>query len=183
MAWPISWRWLNAPGTTATRALGPASQARDVIPSGVNGCGTDITTDQRGVSRPQRTTCDIGAFESDAPGDSTPPIITPTVTGVLGNAGWYVSDVTVAWTVHDDDSTVSSTTGCEPTSITSDTTGLTVTCSATSAGGTSTQSVTIKRDAPVPTVTPTVSGTLGSNGWYTSNVTVIWTVTGCAVRD
>jgi hypothetical protein len=53
----------NAPGATATHALGPNSQAHDAIPSGTNGCGTTITTDQRGVSRPQGTNCDIGAFE------------------------------------------------------------------------------------------------------------------------
>jgi hypothetical protein len=28
-----------------------------------------------------------------------------------------------------------------------------------------------------PVITPTISGTLGSNGWYTSNVTVSWSVT------
>lgn len=57
---------LNAPGTTATHALGPTSQALDAIPPGANGCGTDITTDQRGVARPQGVGCDIGAYEKAA---------------------------------------------------------------------------------------------------------------------
>ena len=35
----------------------------NAIPEGTNGCGTDITTDQRGVERPQGSECDIGAFE------------------------------------------------------------------------------------------------------------------------
>jgi uncharacterized repeat protein (TIGR01451 family) len=50
-------------GPTQTIALEPASPAIDAIPSGANGCGTTITTDQRGVSRPQGAGCDIGAFE------------------------------------------------------------------------------------------------------------------------
>jgi acetyltransferase-like isoleucine patch superfamily enzyme len=57
---------LNAPGATATHALGQNSQARDLIPPAVNGCGVTITADQRGVSRPQGTNCDSGAFEGEA---------------------------------------------------------------------------------------------------------------------
>jgi len=53
----------NNGGPTQTIALQPGSPAIDVIPSAVNGCGTTITTDQRGVSRPQGPGCDIGAFE------------------------------------------------------------------------------------------------------------------------
>jgi hypothetical protein len=30
--------------------------------------------------------------------DSTPPVITPNVSGILGNNGWYVGNVTVNWT-------------------------------------------------------------------------------------
>ena len=54
---------LNAPGTTQTHALQVGSPAIDHIPSGVNGCGTIVTTDQRGLSRPQGSGCDIGAYE------------------------------------------------------------------------------------------------------------------------
>jgi uncharacterized repeat protein (TIGR01451 family) len=36
--------------------------------TGVNGCGTTITTDQRVESRPQGSGCDIGAFEVVPPG-------------------------------------------------------------------------------------------------------------------
>jgi uncharacterized repeat protein (TIGR01451 family) len=50
-------------GPTQTIALEPGSPAIDAIPPGANGCGTTITTDQRGVSRPQGAGCDIGAFE------------------------------------------------------------------------------------------------------------------------
>jgi uncharacterized repeat protein (TIGR01451 family) len=55
-------------GATQTVALEPGSPAIDAIPSGVNGCGTTIMTDQRGVGRPQGAGCDIGAFEFVPPG-------------------------------------------------------------------------------------------------------------------
>jgi hypothetical protein len=39
------------------------SPAINAIPKATNGCGTEVKTDQRGVSRPQGKKCDIGAFE------------------------------------------------------------------------------------------------------------------------
>jgi hypothetical protein len=89
--------------------------------------------------------------------DSTPPVLTPSVTGTLGSNDWYTSDVSVSWTVTDDESAISNQTGCENTSVTTDTAGVTFTCGATSAGGVSSQSVTIKRDATAPSLTPVVS--------------------------
>lgn len=46
-------------GHTWTHALLPGSPAIDAIPN----IGCNVATDQRGVSRPQGTNCDIGAFE------------------------------------------------------------------------------------------------------------------------
>ena len=61
---------LNAPGTTMTHALRPGSPAIDGViaePTGCGGSGPDaISTDQRGVPRPQASValrCDIGAYE------------------------------------------------------------------------------------------------------------------------
>ena len=51
-------------GDTPTNALGPGSVAINRIPHGTNGCGNPISTDQRSISRPQASSCDIGAFES-----------------------------------------------------------------------------------------------------------------------
>ena len=105
--------------------------------------------------------------------DSTPPVITPSVTGTLGANGWYVSNVSVGWIVNDPGSSVTSTSGCGAGSVTSDTEAVTFTCTATSSGGTSSNAVTIKRDATPPTATLLVSsGTEGANGWYVSDVTV-----------
>ena len=87
--------------------------------------------------------------------DSTPPVITPNVNGTLGDNGWYTSDVNVSWTVSDDELAITSTNGCDLTTIDSDTAGTILTCEATSAGGTNSASVTIKRDATPPNVSVT----------------------------
>jgi CSLREA domain-containing protein len=60
-------------GPTATIALLSGSPAIDVIPPGTNACGTGVTTDQRGVTRPFGAGCDVGAYEADYRG-FLPPI-------------------------------------------------------------------------------------------------------------
>jgi hypothetical protein len=106
--------------------------------------------------------------------DSTPPVITPNVSGTLGSNGWYTSNVNVSWSVVDDESTVSSQTGCEATSVTTDTTGVTFTCSATSAGGTASQSVTLKRDATAPGISFDSRTAANGAGWNNSDVVLNW---------
>lgn len=101
------------------------------------------------------------------PADTTPPVITPTVTGTLGNNGWYTSNVGLTWSVTDAESAISSQSGCGAESVTADTPGASFTCSATSAGGTSSASVTVKRDA-----TPPVIAFSGNAGSYTVDQTV-----------
>jgi len=54
-------------GPTWTQALSAGSPAIDVIPNASNGCGTTVTTDQRGIGRPKGEECDIGAFEVELP--------------------------------------------------------------------------------------------------------------------
>jgi len=44
--------------------------------------------------------------------DTTPPVISPQITGSLGTNGWYRSAVTVAWSVSDPESGITSSTGC-----------------------------------------------------------------------
>lgn len=95
--------------------------------------------------------------------DTTPPVIASNVSGTLGSNGWYTSDVTVSWSVVDNESDISYSSGCETTMIDSDTLGVTLTCEATSEGGTNSQAVTIKRDATPPAVN--VTG-VAANGQY-----------------
>ena len=81
--------------------------------------------------------------------DSTPPVITPTVLGTRGLNDWYTSDLTVRFTVVDRESQVTLT-GCADTVLSTDFTSRTLTCSASSTGGVSMASITVKRDATPP---------------------------------
>ena len=103
--------------------------------------------------------------------DTTPPAISVEVSGTLGSNGWYTSDVTVTWTVADEES-AATTTWCEAQSVVTDTTGVTFTCTAESEGGTAEESVTIKRDATNPTLTGSRSPAANGSGWNNTPVTV-----------
>jgi hypothetical protein len=91
--------------------------------------------------------------------DATPPVISATVepSDPDGSSGWYRTDVTVTWTVTDDESPVVSSNGCGQTVVTQDTAGTTFTCTATSGGGTASKSVTVQRDATAPTLAGVVT--------------------------
>ena len=65
----------NNGGPTQTHALLTGSPAIDAIPQGTNGCGTTFTEDQRGVSRPQGSNCDIGSFELEKSDTEAPKVI------------------------------------------------------------------------------------------------------------
>ncbi len=94
-----------------------------------------------------------------SPSDTTPPEITPNVSGTVGNNGWYRSAVTVTWTVIDPESGIASSTGCGQTVISNDTTGTTITCSATnSAGLSASQQVIIKVDQTAPGINVVTPG-------------------------
>jgi hypothetical protein len=97
------------------------------------------------------------SYELTVLADVTPPVVTPTITGLYGSDGWYRSDVGVSWSVVDDESAVSVQIGCEEKSVTTDTAGMTSACQATSSGGTTSKSLTIKRDATRPVLAPKVS--------------------------
>jgi hypothetical protein len=111
----------------------------------------------------------------NAPADTTPPEISYVLDPASpdGNNGWYKSDVTLTWNVSEPQSPNSlDKTGCVDQNITADQAATVYSCSATSAGGSADEvSVTIKRDGTAPGITlGGVSGTAGTNGWYTSAV-------------
>jgi hypothetical protein len=98
--------------------------------------------------------------------DVTAPQIAATLTPAAadGTNGWYRSDVSVSWSVNDPDSAVTAQSGCDPASVTADTIGQDFTCLATSAGGTASTTVSVKRDATPPTVA--LSGGPADGGTY-----------------
>ncbi len=115
--------------------------------------------------------------------DPSPPAITYVLSPAApdGTNGWYKAAVSLTWTVTESESPSSLvTTGCAgPGDQRATSSRRTYSCSATSAGGSAAQQdVAIKRDATAPTVSYTsASGTTGSNGWYTSQVTATFTGT------
>ena len=113
---------------------------------------TDPDTDDDGVNDGDEVEAGTSPLVFDAPADSTPPTIDVQVTGTEVN-GWYTSDATVTWAVNDPESPVTAA-GCGQVTVSTDTAGTTFVCSATSAGGSSTQSVTIKRDTTAPSIGP-----------------------------
>ncbi len=131
---------------TGSPAIDQGSSAYATDPSGLG-----IDYDQRGAGFPRvaGTAVDRGAVEV-AFTDTTAPVITPVVSGPMGLAGWYTGDVTVAWTVSDAESNVTSQTGCGAITLTADTAGRTLTCSASSLGGSASRSVTVKIDRTPP---------------------------------
>lgn len=128
-------------GATKTFALVSGSPALDAIP--VSACtGVDshaVTTDQRGISRPQGSACDMGSFEALAPSDTTPP----SFSGVPANQSLEATGpggAPATWTnpTASDDVSGSVAVSCSHTSGSTFPLGTTtVTCSATDAAGNS----------------------------------------------
>ncbi len=171
------------PSSFSLVGCGPANASAVSFTSGVPGTYTiSVATVTGGKSGSTWNTAPASfTLQVDPPPvtDSTPPVVTPNVSGTLGNNGWYTSDVTVTWTIVDSESAISSSSGCGPTTITSDTTGTTLTCTATSAGGTASESVTITRDATAPSVVLNPSddscSVSGNNGWCRGEQTAAFT--------
>lgn len=108
--------------------------------------------------------------------DNIAPTVTNSITPAANGAGWHKADATVAFSAKDDDggSGVDTTTVPGPQTLTEETTGTVVSAIIEDlAGNETTDSVTVKIDKTAPTVSGSiVSGTQGSNGWYTGPVTV-----------
>ncbi|HKY54665.1 MAG TPA: HYR domain-containing protein [Anaerolineales bacterium] len=108
--------------------------------------------------------------------DNTAPVINPTISGTAGSNGWYTSNVGVTWSVTDAESGIASSNGCSATNLTSETTGVTLTCSASNNAGLSNSvSVTIKIDKTNPVISfVSRLPAANANGWNNSDVTVNW---------
>ena len=113
--------------------------------------------------------------------DETAPGILRTLSTAADGTGWYRGDMSLDWTVTEAQSPSSlTTTGCDRQDVTTDTALTTFTCTATSAGGTNSVLMNVRRDATAPVVSPTSTMTGGGtvvNGWHTAPVTVGFTAT------
>ncbi|WP_439938412.1 PxKF domain-containing protein [Nocardia sp. N13] len=159
-----------------------------VVTWGVTDAGSGVaqacapeTVSGDGVHEPECRATDVAGNMASSPAlvqvDGTAPVITPDVTGPSKVAGWFNGDVSVKWDVDDPTSGIAEGPACDEVTLTEDTDGTTYTCSATDvAGNSDSKSVTVRRDATAPVVTPIVSGT--HNGeWYTGDVSVTWAIT------
>lgn len=98
-------------GLTPTHELLPGSPAVDAIVVDANGCGTTLTTDQAGNSRPVGSGCDIGSFELQL----TPPeAVCQNVTATAGD------DCTAAVAPGDVDNGSSVDANCGPATLSLD---------------------------------------------------------------
>jgi hypothetical protein len=134
-----------------------------------NQTATCSYTDAGGLT--ETVTATYSIYDASAPG------IAHNITGTLGNNGWYVSDVNLAWTVTENESPNSlAKTGCVDQSITADQNPTDYSCSASSAGGSASPvTVSIKRDATAPSVSGAPTTSPNGAGWYDSDVTIDWT--------
>ncbi len=118
--------------------------------------------------------------------DTDPPLVSLNLCGALGDNGWFVSDANFCISATDTVSGVASreyslnsgawTQMTAPVTISNE--GTTTICyrATDNAGNTSTpNSHDVKIDKTAPTTTVSLEGTLGNNGWYTSDVTVTLT--------
>ncbi len=92
--------------------------------------------------------------QTDVP-DDTAPVVAPHISGTLGDNDWYTSAVDLDWEISDDESEIGSQQGCDPLHIDADQPATSYTCTATSRGGTESQTVSIPRDATAPAVSVT----------------------------
>ena len=111
------------------------------------------------------------------PGDPTPPEITPVTFGTLGANGWFVSAVTVSWTITDPESIILETSGCDTRTFTLDSPGVRLTCWARSDGGETTKSKTVALDRTPPAVSSAATRAPDANGWFNRPVAVAFSGT------
>jgi hypothetical protein len=152
-----SYQTLGTPTITASLPeggpLGAGTASIEYTSSGTSAPGPQGTTT---LTRSATVAVTWNAVDC-APSDDTAPEISYVLSPSQpdGDDGWYKSDVTLEWTVTEEESPSSlEKTGCVDQSITEDQFETSYSCSATSDGGSAGPvEVKIKRDATAPTIT------------------------------
>jgi hypothetical protein len=125
-----------------------------------------LATARSGIRRAGIVAAAVVAVLVAVPGAaSDPPLVTLTIYGTVGANGWYVGNVTLNWTFG---GPLYDSSGCSNTTLTADTPGTQVKCTATSLDQSTTMTVTktIKLDKTPPAVTASPSRQPDANGWY-----------------
>ena len=173
---PATWPADSSACPSANPVTAPARVSLQVGAPTANGTYTYKTrwtaSDSDATSGNQDAEVTISLTVSAPAPDTTPPVITKVVSGTTGANTWLTSNVTVTWSVTDPQSAVVIDSGCGVQNFVNETSGASSSCQAHSVGGSASDSVSFKIDKTGPSATLSPSGTLGQNGWYTSNVTV-----------
>jgi len=108
--------------------------------------------------------------------DTTPPVIAYSLSGTLGPENWYTDSVAVIWSVSDPESPVTINAGTCIDDATKDRGQSSYACTATSAGGTTSDSATFKIDnlGPRPLIPLFYSTPQSAPGWWNTDVSVKW---------
>jgi hypothetical protein len=179
--------WYTGPATLSLSAVdnggpGPASGLNRtylnsaLYPGPVNVTAEGTTTfsfysvDNRGNVEPTKST--------SVKVDTVPPSTSPSLSGLMGNAGWYVGDVTLTLAATDATSGVASTTldgspYSGPVILSAQGVSNHSYFSADNAGNAEpAQALSLKIDSAPPVVTPSITGPAGNGGWYLGPVTL-----------
>lgn len=85
--------------------------------------------------------------------DDTPPLVVGSMSHAPNGSGWHNSQVTVVWAVSDPESGISESIGCGEVTVSHDTAGVTLSCTAKNGAGLAkSQSMIIKLDSTPPAI-------------------------------
>lgn len=107
--------------------------------------------------------------------DSTRPVVTPILTGTLGDNGWYVSDIQLRWRVEDPETPITIVEGCVDEVIDVDGASMARRCEAQSLPGVTLEFVGFKRDTRPPAIYALTDAVPNAAGWHRQDVRVGYT--------